>query len=323
MKTIFVTGAEGFAGRHLVRHLKSRGHEVVGGVRNRARKLVFEKQFGRAIVCEVSDAINVARAIASAKPDAVVHLAGTSQPSDAVDEPLAAYQSIVSAWANILDGVRRSVPRCKVLLVSACEVYGEAGASGNRLAEDAPARPVNTFGSLKAAAESIARTFYLNYHLDITIARPFHFIGAGQSEKFFFPSVARRLIEWDSSESGSQLALPDLSVKRDLVHVQDAVEAFEKLLESGKPNHTYNICSGTGYVVRDIVQMIARTAGVQVQITDQPVDDAPAIQNLIGSPARIQEHTGWTATRSIEDAVRSVVDGAKGVTQDAVANTSR
>ena len=53
MKTLFVTGAEGFTGKHLCDCLRKRGYDVVGGVRNRARKLAFEKQAGKAIVCEV------------------------------------------------------------------------------------------------------------------------------------------------------------------------------------------------------------------------------------------------------------------------------
>jgi len=219
VKTLFVTGAEGFTGKHLVEYLGRRGYDVIGGVRNRARKLAFERQYGKALVCDVSDAINVARAVASVKPDGIIHLAGTSQPHAANAEPLAAYQSIVTGWANVVDAVRRVVPRARVLLASACEVYGNAGADGRPLNEDTPLAPTNTFGSLKATAESIARTFFLNYHTNITVVRPFHYTGTGQSEYFFFGAVAKRLAEWNSSTHGDDLQLPDLDFKRDLLHV--------------------------------------------------------------------------------------------------------
>ena len=110
MRTLFVTGAEGFTGRHLVEYLRRRGYEVVGGVRNRARKLALERRQGKAVVCDVSDAITVARAIASVKPDGIIHLAGTARAHEAAVEPLVAYQSIVTGWANVLDAVRRIVP---------------------------------------------------------------------------------------------------------------------------------------------------------------------------------------------------------------------
>jgi len=175
VNTIFVTGAEGFLGTHLSRHLRERGYEVVAGVRNRARKLAYERHFGKALVCDVSDAINVARVIAGVRPDGIVHLAGTSHAHEASAEPLTAYQSIVTAWANVLDGVRRARLRTRVVMASTCEVYGNAGGDGHALHEDTPLEPLSTFASLKVAAESIAHTFYRDYHLDVTIARPFHY----------------------------------------------------------------------------------------------------------------------------------------------------
>ena len=216
MKTAFVTGAEGFAGRRLFDHLRHTGQNVVAGVRNRARKLAVERAGGQALVCDVSDPIGVARAIASVKPDVIYHLAGTSRPSDATDAPLTAYQSIVSGGANVLDAARRAVPRAKVVLASACDVYGAACRDGAPVSEDTPLQPVNTFGSFKAAAESIAETFYTSYHLDITIARPFHAIGPSLPERFFFGSVARRLLAWDAQREGNRFELPDLDCKRDL-----------------------------------------------------------------------------------------------------------
>ena len=178
MQTVFVTGAEGFAGSHVFELLRRSGYDAVAGVRNRARKLAYERQGCKALVCDVSDAINVARVVASVRPDAVVHLAGLAHPADAAADPLLGYQSIVTAWANILDAVRRTVPRAHVVLASACDVYGDAGRDGQPLSETTSAKPISTFGSLKRTAESIAHTFFRDYHLNITIARPFHYTGA-------------------------------------------------------------------------------------------------------------------------------------------------
>jgi len=308
VKTLFVTGAEGFTGRHLVEYLRRRGYEVIGGVRNRARKLAFERRVGRALVCDVSDAINVARAIASVRPDGIIHLAGTARPDAANAEPLAAYQSIVTGWANVLDAVRRVVPRARLLMTSACDVYGNAGADGHPLSEDTPLAPVNTFGSLKATAESIARTFFLNYHLNITIVRPFHYLGAGQSERFFFGAVAKRLAQWNPSVEGDELQLPDLTVKRDLLHVGDVVEAYAYLLEEGRPNEAYNICSGRAWQVRDVVEMMVRVAGLRLRLVELPGDTQGQISVLCGDNRRIVDEFGWQSRFTIEQAVAELVE---------------
>ncbi len=304
MKTLFITGAEGFTGKHLVEYLRRRGYEVVGGVRNRARKLAFERQYGKALVCDVSDAITVARAVAGVKPDGIVHLAGTSQPHAANAEPLIAYQSIVTGWANILDAARRIVPRARVLLTSACDVYGKVEGNERPVGEDTPFNPVNTFGSLKASAESIARTFFLNYHTHITIVRPFHYTGAGQSEEFFFGSVAKRLAEWDPAAHGSTLQLPDLNFKRDFLHVSDVIEAYAYLLEEGRANEAYNISSGRTWTVREIIELICRTAGRNITLSDQPADDDDGqVPWYCGDNHKITTEFGWQPRYTVEQAV--------------------
>jgi GDP-4-dehydro-6-deoxy-D-mannose reductase len=307
VRTLFVTGAEGFTGRHLVEYLRRRGYEVVGGVRNRARKLALERRQGKALVCDVSDAITVARAIASVKPDGIIHLAGTSQPHAANSEPLVAYQSIVTGWANVLDAVRRIVPRARVLLASACEVYGGLAGDAHPVTEDTPLNPTNTFGALKATAESIAHTFFLNYHTHLTIVRPFHYTGPGQSGDFFFGSVAKRVAQWTPDVHGDTLQLPDLGCKRDLLHVSDVIEAYAFLLEEGRPNEAYNVSSGRTWTVREIVDMICRSMGRHVSVSELPTEDESGrVPWYCGSNSKMSREFGWQPRFTIEQAIASL-----------------
>lgn len=309
MRTILITGASGFVGATLLESLRQQGYEVVAGVRNRARKLVLEQRGIKALVCDVADAINVARVIASAKPDGIIHLAGLAKPWAAEEEPLVAYQTIVTAWANILDGVRRSVPRARTLLVSAADVYGRACDGQEPLTEDVPPQPVSTFGSLKATAEDVAHTFHRNYHLDLTIARPFLHTGPGQSSDFFFGAVAHRLARWNPATDGSVLELPDLDHRRDVLHVADAAEAYEALLLNGKPNRVYNVCSGEAPTCRTLVEQMIREAGLELTLKDMTAepDDGKTIPVLWGSNHRICQETGWHPTRTGSQAVSDLL----------------
>jgi GDP-4-dehydro-6-deoxy-D-mannose reductase len=310
VQTVFVTGAEGFAGGHVFELLRRSGYDAVGGVRNRARKLAYERQGCKALVCDVSDAINVARAIASVRPDAVIHLAGLAHPVDAANDPLLGYQSIVTAWANVLDADRRTVPRARVVLASACDVYGDAGRDGHPLSETSPAKPINTFGSLKRTAESIAHTFFRDYHLNITIARPFHYTGAHQSERFFLGSIARQLVDWAPSGNGHEFRAFDLACRRDILHVQDLATAYLRLLEDGRPNETYNICSGQALTCREIVSALAAQFGHQVELAEEPVADNDGhIHALCGDGTKLRQELGWTPTHSVQDALHELVAG--------------
>lgn len=314
MPTVLVTGAEGFAGSCLIDLLRQRGYEVVAGVRNRGRKLSLERRATKALVCDVSDAINVARVVASTKPDGIIHLAGTSRPFAAACEPLEAYHSIVSGWANVLDAARRSVPRAKLVMVSACDVYGDAGANGQPIDEQVPANPVTTFGALKANAESIARTFFRNYHVDVSIARPFHHTGPGQPEQFYFGAVAERVARWDGETNDGTLRLPDLDFSRDLLHVQDVAEAYLALLQHGKPNEAYNICSGNARTCREWVECIIAASGRSIRLSDLAAasDGEQPIRCLRGDHAKITSHTGWRPTRRAEDALSELLRGYQG-----------
>jgi GDP-4-dehydro-6-deoxy-D-mannose reductase len=223
-------------------------------------------------------------------------------------EPLTAYQAIVTGWANILDAARRSVPRAHVLLASACEVYGKVSGDEHPVTEDTPPCPGNTFGSLKANAEAIARTFYQNYHTHVTIVRPFHYIGAGQSDDFFFSSVAKRLTSWNPGTDGEELRLPDLDFKRDLLHVMDVVEAYAYLLEEGRPNEIYNISAGRTWSVREIVEQFMRAAGRSLNLTDLPTDDdAGQVAWYCGSNQKISNECGWQPRFTIEQATTDLV----------------
>jgi GDP-4-dehydro-6-deoxy-D-mannose reductase len=309
---VFVTGAEGFAGTYVVELLAQGGYEVVAGVRNRARKLAYERQSCKALVCDIADAINVARAIASVRPTAVIHLAGLAHPEDAADDPLLGYQTIVTSWANVLDAVRRMVPRAKVVLASACDVYGDAGRDGHPLVETTPSQPISTFGSLKRAAESIAHTFFRDYHLNVTIARPFHYLGAGQSDRFFFGAVARRLAEMPSTDGENHLWLPDLSCRRDLLHVRDVATAYQRLMEDGRPNETYNICSGQAPTCREIVGLMAGQLGLDVQLAeDPPADGGTHVPVLCGDNTKLRTELKWEPTHTVQDAVRELIESTQ------------
>ncbi len=307
MQTIFVAGAEGFAGAQLTSQLRQHGYRVVAGVRNRARKLAYERQHGQAIVCDVADAINVARAIASAKPDGIVQLAGYSHAYQAVDEPLDAYQSIVSAWANILDAARRIVPRARVLLISACDVYGNACAQGQPASESTPAQPVSTFGSLKLAAESIAHTFFEKYHLNLTIARPFHYTGPGHPDSFFYGAMARRITQWDRAADGDELVLPDFHCRRDVLHIADVIDAYERLLVDGQPNETYNVCSGEARTCGEIVQLMIQAARQTIQCTAGPtLDGEEFVPVYLGDHSKLRA-LGWQPTHTLDGAIQELM----------------
>ncbi len=300
MRALFVTGAEGAVGRRLVRRLKAGGYDVTCGVRNRARKLNYEREQFKALVCDVADSINVARAVAAARPDGVIHLAGPSDPAITKSDPLLAYQTIVTAWANVLDAVRRTVPRARVLLISAAEVYGSAQPESPPFSESAPLRPDNAFGELKAAAESIARSYHREYHLNISIARPFRYVGGSGPVPGELRRWLDRLAAWEGPDARASISIENAGAVFDWLHIDDVVTAYETILHQGQPNETYNVCSGTGRTLGEVAQRLAALAHLPVAVAD---GGAGAPRALVGSNERLRQELGWAPTRALDEAL--------------------
>lgn len=310
MPTVLITGAGGYAGGRLLEHLRKQGAEVVAGVRNRPRKLAFERQGIRSLVCDVADAINVARVVAVVRPDAVVHLAGVSVAADAAREPLEAYQCTVNSWAYILDGVRRAAPRTRVLLVSAADVYGRSGDDGRMLREDTPSDPVTLFGSLKALAEEVWETLFREYHLNASVARPFAYTGPGQPRKFPLADLAGRMAE---SGGGSITAPADWDPRQrcDLLHIDDVVAAYDKILWNGRPGEVYNVATGSPQSLGDLADELSTLSGVRCEHADvEPSKAGRRVACLSGDASKLRTDCGWSPTRTPSDAIRELWESA-------------
>jgi GDP-4-dehydro-6-deoxy-D-mannose reductase len=298
VKTIFVTGAGGYAGSHVVEHLRAKGHDVVAGVRNRARKLAYERHGIRSLVCDVADPINVARAVASARPDGVIHLAGSSRPQDATREPIESFQGLTASWVYILDAVRRAAPRARVLLVSSAEASGGNDAKDGGAAQ----RPASLFGGYKAAAESLAGDFNRAFQLDLSIARPYWYTGPNQPESACFPAALRRIRDAAARGDG-RVEIADLDASRDVMHIDDLAAAYERVLIDGKPAGVYSICTGRANTVRELLESVIASAGLSIQLTaGAPGVNAAGPQGA-GDPTHVSHELHWDAPRTGFDAV--------------------
>ncbi len=309
---VFVTGADGFVGRRLVRALLANGHEVLAGCRpggpDQQHWLGPDAPPVSCLPLELTGRTPIEL---GGKPlDALVHLAAVSSGAEARTDPLAAWEVNVVGTARLLEVLasRRHAgnesPR--VLLISSGEVYG-AGPARPRNETD-PVQPVSPYGASKAAAELAALEHWRRTGLDVTIARAFPHIGPGQSTRFVVPSFLERLTQ-ARREGRRSVPTGNLEPVRDFLDVNDVVAAYLVLLEDGRAGEIYNVASGRGISVRELFDRLTRL--LQFDATPEPVAGLVRnadIPHLVGDPGKLERATGWRPTTTLDETLRGIVN---------------
>ncbi len=308
---IVVTGAGGFVGRFLVPRLLDEGHEVFGLSPDETAP-----RGARALRGDVRDAHVVERHLESVSPDAVVHLAAVAFVPEAQRRPLLAGEVNAQGTLVLLHAVERCAPRAVVLVVSSAEVYGPVrDPSRMPLAEDEPMRPASVYGASKAAAEHYARAFAAR-GLDVRVLRPFNHVGPGQDPNYVVASFARQVARIEAGLDAPPLRHGNLDAVRDFTDVRDVVAAYAAALcaPHGRlvPGEPYNVCSGRGVRVGEVLEGLLRLARKPVATeTDPSRLRAVEVPVFVGSPRRLREALAWEAKIPLERTLADVLDDAR------------
>lgn len=299
---VLVTGASGFAGRHVLDALARAGHEAVavGGPHDGA-------PFGP---LDLSDPALVARAVATSAPAAIVHLAGQAFVPQSVSDPLGTLAINAMGTAHVLEAARgyrdRTQSSIRVLIVSSAEVYGVQSASAMPLGEDAELRPGNPYAASKIAAETFAHAWAKAYGLDVIVARPFNHIGPGQDARFVVASFAHQLAQIAAGGAPS-MQVGNLDAQRDFLDVRDVAAAYVLLLANAQGGEVYNICSGRPVAIREVLRQLITIARVPVEVRDDPDRMRPSdVPILTGDARKLHAATGWEPTHTLAASLRDI-----------------
>jgi len=301
-----VTGASGFVGRHVCAVLHARGAACTGvGLDPPAAPLPGLEWR----TADLLDPTGLAEAVQDARPDVVVHLAGQASAGQSFRAPEATFAVNATGTAHLLEAIRRHAPAARVLAIGSGEAYGPQP-EGTRVAEDAPFRPVSPYALSKAVADHVAAAYAGVHGLDVVRTRSFSHTGRGQTPGFALPSFAQQIARIERGAAEPLLRVGNLEVVRDILDVRDVAEGYTRLLEAGERGAAYNVCSGSGVRLSDVVARLTALATVPVRVEVDPARlRAADVPYLVGDPDRMERATGWTRRYALDDTLHDLLDG--------------
>lgn len=296
-KRIVVIGGSGFIGTHLCRRLLAEGRTPV--VFDRVAPAIEGIEYHRG---DMMSAVDLWRPLIEAA-DAVYHLAWTTKPQSANDDPRYDLESNVVAGLHLLDGLVRLSRRPRLIFVSTGgAIYGDVRTP--LVSEDHPTFPVNAYGLSKLVFEHYLRLYRRNHGLDYLAFRPGNPYGAGQDPRGAQGAVAVFLGHIDRGEPVPIWG--DGSVVRDYLHVDDLVSALVRGLDVTPDEampRVFNIGSGQGLSLNDLLRELTAITGLVPQVDHRPARpvDAPRIVLDI---SRAGHWLDWSPSISRADGLR-------------------
>ena len=304
---VLISGATGFAGRHLSTYCTALGLDVHAMVRPGREGAVDERVSAHAV--EIRDPLAVGALIRRLSPDRVIHLAGASSVGRSFAAPLETWDINLGGTLGVLEALRVEAPRTPVLIVTSGEIYGRVALDDLPVTVDTPLHPISPYGASKAAADLVAGQYRASYGLHVIRVRAFNHVGPGQDPRFVLPNVARQIARAEAAGTPVEVVVGNVETRRDFVDVRDMVRAYWLLVERGDPDAVYMACSGRSTSVRRLLEGLAPLARVPVSFrSDAGLRRDGEQPDLYGSPARLRADTGWSPEIPIDTTLADTLD---------------
>lgn len=309
MARVLVIGGAGYIGAHVAHDLVRSGYQVrifddfSNGLDRRVAGLT---DIYRADVLDRAAVFNAMKDV-----DAVIHLAAKKAVGESVENPLKYYDNNVGGILNVLaamsaEGVKR------IVFSSTAAVY--APNDKDAISEDDPTIPLSPYGATKLLSEEIIAVVGKAEGFSSISLRYFNVVGSGSNElgdnsrDNLVPRVFQALDEGKSPEVyGDDYPTPDGTCIRDYIHVSDLSAshiAALKAIEKNEIQEVYNVGSGSGYSVHEVIGQIERTIGrsTNAKVVGRRAGDSP---KLIAGIEKIERDLGWRPEKSLKEMIDS------------------
>jgi UDP-glucose-4-epimerase GalE len=301
-RKILVTGGAGYIGSHTVRLLLDRGYDVAV-VDDLSKGFKHNVPPGRLYRLNLQETAALAELMRQTAPEAVIHFAAFIAVGESMRDPGRYFQNNVAGSLSLLNAMVQTGVR-HIVFSSTAAVYGTPHTSP--ILESFPIQPVNPYGESKVMAETLLRWFDAIHHVTGVSLRYFNASGADpegrlgeehEPETHLIPLMLRAVeTGMPMTIFGSDYPTPDGTCVRDYIHVNDLAQAHILAVEyllGGGASDQFNVGTGTGHTVMEVVRAVEEVTGRKVPYTIGPRREGdPAA--LVAASDKLRQKLSWS-----------------------------
>src|SRR5436305_2128513 len=308
-----ITGITGFAGSHLAEFLLAEHPEVAvfGTYRWRSRMDNVEHLRSRIKLLEADlrDYTSVYNSLDRSKPDFIFHLAAQSFVPSSWTAPNETLTTNIAGQTNLFEAVRALRIDPVVQIACSSEQYGLVLPDEVPIKETNPLRPLSPYAVSKVAQDYLGYQYFQSYGLKAIRTRGFNHTGPRRGQVFVTSNFCSQVAAIELGLQEPVIRVGNIDAIRDFTDVRDMVRAYWLAVTKAKPGDVYNIASGKGITIRDMLNLVLSYSTVEVKIEVDPERLRPSdVEILIGDSSKFRADTGWEPRIPFEQTVRDLLD---------------
>lgn len=304
---ILITGADGFAGRHLIHELSAHSGDLeIHGTSLHNSGNVAPEVINH--VLDLRDEPAVADLIANLQPDQVYHLAAQANVGKSYSAVWSTLENNIHSQLNLLLACLKLSTAPRVLVVSSGDIYGDQHAD-HPATEEMPFRPGNPYSVSKVTQDMLGLQYHLSNGLPIIRVRPFNHLGPGQNRGFVAPDFAYQIAQIEAGLQEPVIRVGTLTAERDFTDVRDVMRAYRLLMERGTPGDAYNVASGKTCTIRNLLDTLLSFSTAEIEIRVETARLRPGrFSKVWGDSSKLHTATGWQPTIPLRQTLFDVLE---------------
>jgi GDP-mannose 4,6-dehydratase len=307
-KNIFVTGAGGMMGSHILDFLVAKGHNVLGidfvpttDIRELNKGALY-------VECDIRDKEKLINLLDKFKPDIIFHLAAQSFPTVSWERPEYTAETNILGTINLFEAVKKLKLNSIILNAGSSAEYGYINSEDIPVKENRELRPLHPYGVTKVAQELLAYQYYKNFGIKSVTIRIFNTTGSKKINDVC-SDFTKQIVLMEKGLQEPVLRVGNINTKRAITDVRDMIEGFWLAVNKCEFGERYNISGERLYLIKDIIDLLKQLTNIKFSLYEDPALIRPTDEAVIyGDSTRFKEKTGWSQKIDIKTTLNDMLE---------------